>query len=388
MYCDRLKMFSFKKFLKKFFIVVLCSILLGAIIIGIISFVVMRKAKTETQQNGSICCVAGKSGGHLIPALTLARRYREEHPNAHVLFFSTDTPLDKNIVQKAGFVNEHITFALGNVPRWDFWNWPKYFWNLSKVSWYAWRALLKARPEKVMTTGGFISLPIGIISRTLGIPIYLYELNAVPGKAATVLSIFATKTFVCFDEAFSKFPRSARVIRGTYPLRFDANDRLTKEEARVRLGIENADRVMLVIGGSQGSFFINTIMPEVIAGLALSKKIMVMHQTGESDVTRVRDLYRERGIQALVFAYREDMAVLYSAADCVISRAGAGSLFELLFFEKPSIIVPLETLITDHQLDNAQAMAEQYPAFFSVFRQADLERSTQGFARKLSTLLS
>ena len=348
----------------------------------------MRKAKTEVQQKGSICCVAGKSGGHLIPALTLARRYCEEHPDAHVLFFSTDTLLDKNIVHKAGFVTEYIPLALGNVPRWDFWRWPGYFWDLGKVSWYAWRALLKVRPERVVTTGGFISLPIGIVAWMLGIPVHLYELNAVPGKAALLLSLSATKTFVSFDEAIPKFPRSARVMRGTYPLRFDANDRLTKEEARTRLGVGDAERVVLVVGGSQGSFFINTIMPEIIAALALPKKIMVLHQTGEGDVARVKHLYEERGIQALVFAYREDMAVLYSAADCVISRAGAGSLFELLFFEKPSIIVPLETLVTDHQLDNACAMAQQYPAFFSVFRQADLERSTQGFVRKLSKLLS
>lgn len=369
----------------------LCSALIGVVIIGVVSFVIMKRARTDIEKNGSICCVAGKSGGHLIPALTLARQYREKHPSAHVLFFSTDTPLDRHIVQKSGIVSEYIPLSLGNVPRWAIWRWPGYFWDLAVVSWQAWRALLKARPEEVLTTGGFISLPVGIIARLLGIPVYLYELNAVPGKAAIFLSLFATRTFVCFDEAAALFPLHAYPIRGPYPLRFGKNDRLSKDEARRRLGIgPDVGKVLLVIGGSQGSFFINTIIPQVMEGVAAlnAKNVFVMHQTGAHDVERVQALYKNAGVSANVFAFREDMEVLYSAADCAISRAGAGSLFELLFFEKPSIIIPLETVATDHQLDNGRAMERQYPQFFSVLRQGDIENSPKVLEQRLRSLLA
>jgi UDP-N-acetylglucosamine:LPS N-acetylglucosamine transferase len=97
-------------------------------------------------------------------------------------------------------------------------------------------------------------------------------------------------------------------------------------------------------------------------------KHQIIHQTGSRDQTDWHALYKRNNIPAVVFDYRDAIAPCYVAADLIISRAGAGMLFEILFFEKPSIIIPLEATTTSHQIDNAYAMNTEHPTLFTVIQ--------------------
>ncbi|HBL98517.1 TPA: hypothetical protein DDZ86_02645 [Candidatus Dependentiae bacterium] len=383
-------MFSFKKLLKNFFIIVLCSIL-GLVLIGgaTLALIMLTTPKAPRPDNAScICYVTGKSGGHLFPALTLAKEYANKSPNGStILFFSTDTPLDKLIIKKAPQVNVYEPLSLRNVPRNTIIAWPGYCLDLLRISIKITRTFARYRPEAVVSMGGYISVPVGLIAWLLRIPVYVYELNVVPGSAVQFLSRFATTTFTCFNETAHLLPPKAHVERAAYPIRFAADDKLSKTAAREHLKITGFDKVLLVVGGSQGSRFINDLVPEGLASIKAQKSVFVIHQTGEGEVKRVQELYEKKGLHALVFAFRDDMNVLYSAANLVVARAGAGSLFESVFFATPSLIIPLETEVTDHQLDNALAMEKEHPLLFSVLRQGAVEKKPNLFTQKLSELL-
>lgn len=347
------------------------GLLIGALFL-VVLFCRLSMWWAPVNPNGATACfVAGRSGGHMIPAITMAREYHAQHPNAAILFFTAATPLDFSIMQKNPWIFSHVPLALENVPRGFSLKWLGYAWDVIRLSTKIFVELYQKNPASVTTTGGYIAVPVTLIAWTLGVPVYLHELNVVPGSAAKFISRFSAKTIICFDEARDKFPRSAAIERGDYPIRFSEKDKMTRDEACKKLGLDlpKNTKILLVIGGSQGSRFINDLIPYAVT--KWPRRLFILHQTGAGEVERVKELYKKAEVNARVFAFSDDMPALYQAADLVITRAGAGSLFELLFFNKRAIIIPLETLTTDHQLDNARAMARKYWQLFFVYRQSE-----------------
>ncbi len=335
----------------------------------------MNHTSVTDKQNSSpdikktICYVAGKSGGHIIPALTLAQQFKTKNPDYTILFFSTTTELDKKIIQRNTLVDVHVPLKLDNIPRKNILQYPKFLWELVTTKFTIFYTLLKYQPEKIISMGGYISVPVCLIAKILRIPVEVYELNATPGAAVKLLSYFANKTFICFNNTQKLLPRTTCTFTN-YPVRFTEKNLYQKAEACSRLGISPTKKVILVLGGSQGSLFINKLMQDFVT--KSPRDFYIIHQTGERDIQELTNFYTNNNQEALVFAYRADLDLCYSAADLIIARAGAGTLFEILHFKKQAIIIPLETTITDHQLHNAQAMAEHYPQLFTVVRQSDI----------------
>lgn len=324
-----------------------------------------------------ICYVAGKSGGHIIPALTDAQKFLHERPDYNVLFFSTNGQLDCSIIQKYPWIFKHIPLSLDNVPKTNFFAWPIFMVQLIKTFCYIFFVLCRHRPEKIITTGGYISIPVCCVGFLLRIPFEQYSLDVVPGQAIKFLSPLATKIHLCFEKSTRYLPAwiaRKKSIFTPYPLRYQESDKLTKEEACIRLGIDPKKKVLCVLGGSQGSHFINQLMITCSREL-LGSDYHIIHQTGGNDIQSVQNAYAAAGIDAHVFAFRNDLDVCYSAADFIIARAGAGTLFEILFFNKKACIIPLEMVSNSHQIDNATAMAERYPNQFIFICQITLEKN-------------
>lgn len=327
-----------------------------------------------------ICYVAGKSGGHIIPALTHAQNEKRKNKALKVLFFSTNSALDRSLLDAHKDITVYKPLELGNIPRKNIFAWPKFMMQLMMVVWQSFSLLKKHKPAKVVSMGGYISVPVCLAARVLGIPIEVYELNVVPGVAVKLVSKWAQVTHLCFAQTKHFLPASAPWKLAAYPLRYTDEDRCEVWQARKKLGIPGEHtKVILVLGGSQGSRFINELMQNYVLKTKHYADYYIIHQTGAADVESVRAFYVRHGITALVFAYRPDIHLCYAAADIVVARAGAGTLFELLFFHKPSLIIPLETATTDHQKDNALSMQSENPELFVVFLQADVEKSPRDF---------
>lgn len=330
-----------------------------------------------TTNNNWFAYVAGRSGGHLIPALTLAQHAKQQE--CSILMFSTATELDKDILQQYRCINKSIVLALGNVPLKKPWRLPLFCWQFLRTIIHSFRVLKQYKPKKMVSTGGYIALPVCVAAKLLAIPIELHELNAIPGKATRMLARIADKINICFEQTAQFFP-SHKTVSAAYPLQYTQADINQPDIAAIKetLQITDGTKVLFVLGGSQGSQFINkTIIDWCKHDKESAKQLFIIHQTGKSDFVWVQQRYAELTIAAHVFAYEQHLLPYYLIADLVIARAGAGTLFELAFFKKRSIIIPLETNSTDHQLHNAYAIQKQYPELFSVVRQNDLSHAGQ-----------
>lgn len=321
----------------------------------------------------SFCFVAGGSGGHSIPCLTVAHNYRHHYPQASIIFFTSARMLDQKISEEYPWLSRVEHLKLSSFPTWRVWRYPLFFWFILKSFIKAFAILRSTRPNKLISMGGFISIPVCLAASLLAIPIELYELNAVPGKAVRFLSFFAQRIFICFEQAQLKLPE-AKCIFTPYPIRFSNNTAAHPK----KLFSPAQNLTLLIVGGSQGSVFINTTIKKWLSlPNRLSLPLTIIHQTGTHHLNDMRKFYEHAGINAHVFDYHHQLDSYYQQADIVVCRAGAGTLFELLFFNKMCITIPLEECADNHQYANAVALAQKYPDLISVVRQDELKKDPE-----------
>jgi UDP-N-acetylglucosamine--N-acetylmuramyl-(pentapeptide) pyrophosphoryl-undecaprenol N-acetylglucosamine transferase len=275
-------------------------------------------------------------------------------------------------MHSASNIAAHKALSLPNIPR----NPLKlilFFIQFLISCWQSYRFLQRYQPQRIISIGGYVSIPVCLVAKMLGISIDLYELNAVPGKATLFLARLATQVFVCFEQTKSYFSASYTQVVA-YPIRFkNSQKHYCAELVRTQLGLSNLKKTIFVSGGSQGSLSINRLIKQWVELNAHTHSlIQIIHQTGTRDTQNWKEFYRIHEVPALIFDYRDDLAPCYQAADIIVCRAGAGSLFEALFFEKQSIVIPLEIKSTAHQKDNAYAIKELHPELFTVISEKEI----------------
>jgi UDP-N-acetylglucosamine--N-acetylmuramyl-(pentapeptide) pyrophosphoryl-undecaprenol N-acetylglucosamine transferase len=321
----------------------------------------------------TIAYAAGKSGGHIVPCLTLALQWQEQTPHTP-LFFTTQAALDQQIIERSPLPIDHVMLSLHH-PYGAWYKKPLLLWNLLIAFVVSLSKLWKTAPTKIVTTGGLTAIPVCCAAYLLRIPIELYELNAIPGKAARVIGYCATHIYVCFADA-QPFFNAQRCSRIAYPIRYTRQEKMTDQrDAQRALGFEPHIPMLLILGGSQGSQRLNNMVKQIIAHHGTS--LNVIHQTGGTDLCDWQSWYKNQNIPAHVFAYNDHLAPYIAASDLVVCRAGAGTLFETLFFNKPCLIIPLEGVADDHQVANAYAMQKKYPALCTVLRQHEIEKDAK-----------
>lgn len=316
-----------------------------------------------------ICCIGAKSGGHIIPAIFYGKNHIDKYK---LTLFTSNNNLDKTIVQNYDFISHHCTISLGNFPEKKILKYPKFLIQLILSFFKSLIFLIKYRPAKIINFGSYISVPISLAAWVLRVPVVLFELNTVPGKAIKFLVPISQKVKICFKQAKNYFPIN-KVIYESYPIRFKETDKLSKIEACKKLGLNPHEPVLFILGGSQGSEFINNFSKSLILkNFKDLERLQVIHQAGNKQITEIKEFYQKNNIRSQVFEFSKNLSLYYNAADFVLSRAGAGTLFELLYFKKKSIIIPLKSSITDHQINNAQALEKEHPELFKVYLQEKL----------------
>lgn len=300
-----------------------------------------------------VLIAGGGTGGHLYPGLSVARELLARAPEAEVTFVGTAAGLEARVVPGEGFALELIRssglkgkslHALGRgialLP-------------LSALD--AWAVLSRCRPSVVVGVGGYSSGPVVALAALRRIPTLLLEQNAVPGFTNRVLGRLVDAAAVTYDESVRFFGPKAFVAGNPVRPEFFEPGGATRQSPAT----EPAARV-LVFGGSQGAHAMNVAMVEAAPRLAAARPpVMVTHQTGERDLSMVREGYRLAGLQARVEPFLFTMAQEMRGADLVVCRAGATTLAELTACGRPSILVPLPTATDDHQRKNADALERQ-----------------------------
>ncbi|HEX4068761.1 MAG TPA: UDP-N-acetylglucosamine--N-acetylmuramyl-(pentapeptide) pyrophosphoryl-undecaprenol N-acetylglucosamine transferase [Candidatus Babeliales bacterium] len=325
-----------------------------------------------------MCCVAGKSGGHIIPCLTVINDTYKDH---NILFFSANTPLDKTILEKNKTVTWHIMLPLssraGSII--------KTMWHAACSFFVSFFYLWKHKPTNIITTGGIVAIPTCIAGFILRIPITLYSLDALPGKAIQFLTPLATTIITPFATSQKYFLAHKCAVK-PYPIKYHTAT-IDQQTALQQLHLSPSKKTLLILGGSQGSLFLNQYMQQWANDLSVANTLQIIHQTGSVDDTDWQQLYASKNITAHVFSYYPDLTLMYAAADLIICRAGAGTLFEIKFFNKQCIIIPLMTNTTTHQVDNAHAMVSEYPELFCMLAQKDIEKNPKLLHNLIDTKL-
>ncbi len=313
----------------------------------------------------SVWYVGGKSAGHIIPLITLALE-----SNRPSVLITSSRELDKQIVAQARVDAEHYTLHIPDIQRKKIWLYPWYAATWVYAGIQLARLYLRTRPQKIISTGGIISVPVFLWAKIMRIPCYLFELNAVPGDAVALLAPFSTGVFYCYKTAAAYLPEK-KIQYKPYPVRELAL--VSAYQARSALGLDPEKKTLCFLGGSQGSLFINELARRIVA-YNRPDNIQIIHQTGAAGYESVAQWYADNGYKAFVVDFYKDIDLLYAACDGVVCRAGAGTLWELEFIGVPTCIIPLQTAATDHQVHNARALCAQKPEQFMMLLQSDAER--------------
>jgi UDP-N-acetylglucosamine--N-acetylmuramyl-(pentapeptide) pyrophosphoryl-undecaprenol N-acetylglucosamine transferase len=233
------------------------------------------------------------------------------------------------------------------------------------------RAVLRERKvDAVLGMGGFTSLPPVYAGHRMGLPTFVHDSNAMPGKANVLTSRFCTKVLVGLEEAQVHFPRAASVVTGT-PVRSEMKSLPSREEALGRLGLPAGRKTVLVFGGSQGARNLNSLV--VDAAAKAGDAAQWLHVAGTADAERVETLTAERGGHR-VFGFFSEMPMAYAAADLAVCRSGGSSLSELSFLGVPAVLVPYPYAADDHQTRNAEAFVASGGAVMVQERDLDADR--------------
>lgn len=307
-----------------------------------------------------VLVMAGGTGGHVYPALAIARAL--QNVSQPVTWLGTAHGLEARVVVAEGLPIEWLSIrglrGKGALS-----------WLLApfKVVWaiqQALRVMRKVKPRLVIGMGGFVSGPGGIAAWLTGTPLIIHEQNAVAGLTNRLLARFSRRVLQGFEGAFGHARRAVTVgnpVRATIRA-VDAPDvRFSQRSDALRL---------LVVGGSLGALALNREVAGAIALLSSDVRPQVRHQAGDATLEVAQDAYAKHSIRAEVTAYIEDMAEAFAWADFVICRAGALTVAELVSVGLGAIFVPYPNAVDDHQAANAEALVEAGAAV--LIRQAAL----------------
>jgi len=306
-----------------------------------------------------VLIAAGGTGGHVNPALAVAGEIRKQYPDAEICFVGTADRIEAKIVPAAGFPLKTIEisgFKRGFSPA-DIKANVKTVTRLLKSSGAVKKIINEFKPDVAVGFGGYVSGPVIRMAAKMGIPTAIHEQNAYPGVTTKMLAPNVDAVMLAMPEAekFLKLKKKPFVTGN--PVRQELL-KMTREEARKKLGINDDIPMILSFGGSLGAMKINQTVSELIKWHNNSGKIHHIHATGKSGYDEFMkslegvDLSEKVDIRE----YIVDMDVCMAAADIVICRAGAITLSELLACGKASILIPSPYVAENHQYHNAMTL--------------------------------
>lgn len=302
----------------------------------------------------------GGTGGHIFPAVAIAQEIQKRFPNAEFLFIGANGKMEMEKVPQAGFKIEGL-----NIAGFDRGNLLKNLGLPLKIV----SSLLKAKriikdfkPDFAVGTGGFASGPALYIAAKMGIPTFIQEQNSLPGKTNVFTAKKAKAVFTAYPDMEQFFHGTKTYFLGN-PIRQNIiTDLIDKDLAKEKLGLDKNKLTILSVGGSLGSRTLNNGWKDNLDQLK-EKDYQLIWQTGKTDYKEISDKQQlSTNNQIQIKEFISDMALAYSAADVIVSRAGAIAISELAVAKKPVLLVPFPFAAEDHQTKNALTLVKKNAA--------------------------
>ena len=298
----------------------------------------------------------GGTGGHVFPAIALAKKWMEE--GGKVFYLGGEKSLEERITAK-----EKISFyslPVRPLPR-------KINFELFSSGFSNFKAVLKARkilkeinPDIVVGTGGYVSGATILAARLLNIKTLIHEQNSVPGITNKISAKFVDKIAVSYGQSKKYFNNKNKVFLTGNPVREEILE-ASSEDAKRKFDFPENNDVLLVMGGSQGAASINKLMLEIYNGLIEINNLNIIHITGEKDhenIKRKISTFDNLNEKLIISSFMDDIEDALAVANLVISRAGAVSIAEITALGLPSILIPYPYATNNHQEKNARVLEE------------------------------
>jgi len=298
-----------------------------------------------------IIIAAGGTGGHIIPAISIANELMKE--GAQILFVGNKNSMEKRLAEENSITFEEINvqkfyrkLTLAHI---------KFPFKLIQSIATSKKIIKNFKPDLFLGTGGFVSGPVGFAAHLLKVPIFLQEQNSYPGATTKLLSKYAKKIFIGNHNALQHL-KNKNVIYSGNPI----NQNAVQEQQMINFkdhGLSKDTIKIFLFGGSQGSYVLNKAFFPIINNL-LERGYEIIWQVGKYSYNEFNEKIKDKkGIYA--FDFTNEIGKIYNSVDLAIARAGALSLAELETKQIPSILIPLPTAAENHQYYNALELEEK-----------------------------
>lgn len=305
----------------------------------------------------TILIMAGGTGGHVMPALAVAKHLSTQ--GWRVVWLGVPGSMEADLVPKHGFEMAWVRFS--GVRGKGLLTKLLLPFNLLVAFWQCARLMRSLKPNVVLGMGGYVTFPGGMMAVLFNRPLVVHEQNSIAGLSNRVLSKVADKVLVAFPHALDKGEFVGNPVRA---------DILDVPPPAERFAGRSGPLRLLVVGGSLGAQALNEMLPQALSLLSEEKRPQVLHQSGMKHIEVLKKNYAEAHAQAETVAFIEDMARAYADADLVLCRAGAMTVAELAAVGAASVLVPFPHAVDDHQSANARYLTDVGAAV--VIQQRDL----------------
>ena len=307
--------------------------------------------------NSRIIIAGGGTGGHIYPAIGIAKELQLLDPNIDIIFIGGASQLESEIVPKNGF--QFLPISIAGFPRKLTLKWlpvtAKLFFAIIKSI----HLLAKLQPNAVVGTGGYVSGPVLLAARIHQIPSFLQEQNATPGITNRIAGTWVRMAYLALDTAISYFPSNAVMLTGN-PIRRSISAVKRNLKTYEKFGLASDLKTIFIMGGSQGATAINSLITDALEYLeCYNQHLQLIHQTGKQDLQIVINKYGKSSVKHLIKPYFDRIEEIYSIVDLMVCRAGGMTISEITACGIPSIFIPLPYAKGNNQLANAETITNK-----------------------------
>lgn len=322
---------------------------------------------TSIFKHKTVMIVAGGTGGHIFPGLAVAKELCSNDWN--VVWLGTTQGMESTIVPQNNLKFESIQFSglrgKGVI------TWLALPIRLIKAFLQSAKIIYKIKPSVIVGFGGYVTFPAGVAGRLFGIPLLLHEQNSVAGLSNSTLAVLATRVYTAFPNVINHAHWIGNPLRLEFSQQAEPENRFNNRQGPLKI---------LVVGGSLGAKFLNTIIPQAISLLSKDNRPNVTHQSGNDQFEELQENYNKLHIDAELKPFIENTAIAFSDADLVICRSGASTVTELAAIGVAAIFIPLPSAVDDHQTKNAMYLIQNGAGW--------LEKQENLTPQKLADLIS
>ncbi len=309
-----------------------------------------------------VVIAAAGTGGHINPGIAIANKIMQEEPDSKIIFIGTNRGLENDLVPRAGYELKHIDsygisreLSIKNIKR---------LYKTYKSIGEAKKVLKDFKPDIVIGTGGYICISVGEAAKRLKIPVILHESNAFPGVAVKLLSKYADKILLGFEEAKNRLPKANKLVVTGTPTKIKKINYSDQEKKEKLDSIQLKDKklpIVLVFGGSQGAQSINNAILGIVEQ-KLNTNYQIIWAAGKGNYEQVKNELATKNIDidsienAKILPYIYNMQEMMNIADLVVCRSGAMTISEITILEKPAIFIPFPFAAENHQEYNARVL--------------------------------